>query len=41
MLDPNKTFQGVNNGCEYMKIIYMHCSLKEEYRIDPRSYEHY
>ena len=24
-----------------MKIIYMHCSWKAEYRIDPRSYEHY
>ena len=24
-----------------MKIIHMHCSWKEEYRIDPRSYEHY
>ena len=29
-----------HNDCEYMKIIYVHCSWRNElYRIDPRSYE--
>ena len=30
-----------NNNCKYMKIIYVHCGSRNEYRSDPRSYEHY
>ena len=28
------------NDCKYMKIIYEHCGWRNEYRSDPRNYEH-
>ena len=31
----------LNLGCKDMKIIYVQCGWRNEYRIDPRSYEHY
>ena len=39
--DSNLTYHQLNNGCKYMKIIFVHCGLGNEYRIDPRSYERY
>ena len=30
-----------NNNCKYMKIIYVHCGWRNEYRSDPHSYKHY
>ena len=32
---------GVLHDCKYMKIIYVHCRWRNEYRSDPRSNEHY
>ena len=29
------------NGCKHTKIICVHCAWINEYRINPRSYEHY
>ena len=29
------------NDCKYIKIIFVHCSWRNEYRSHPRSYEHY
>ena len=31
----------MNNGCKHMKIISVYCGWRNEYRIDPRAYEHY
>ena len=31
----------VDNGCKYMKIMYVHCGWIKKHKIDPHSYEHY
>ena len=37
----NNDYKYMNYDCKYMKIMYVHCGWRNEYRSDPRSYEHY